>query len=43
LRRPTTVCRLAPDGELTTFLGRTGINIVGAENAVCAGSVGRSR
>jgi hypothetical protein len=38
----TTVYRLTPDGELTTFLGRTGINIVGAGNAVCAGSVGKS-
>jgi hypothetical protein len=35
----TSVYRLTPDGKLTTFLSRTGVNIVGAGNAVCAGSV----
>jgi hypothetical protein len=33
----TTIYRLTPDGKLTTFLADTGINIVGAGNAVCAG------
>jgi hypothetical protein len=33
----TSVYRLTPDGKLSTFLGKTGLNIVGAGNAVCAG------
>ena len=33
----SSIYKLTPDGKLTTFLANTGINIVGAGNAVCAG------